>query len=152
MAAAPLDAENGILGKKAEREMFVGPIDPAGDAAGDACAGDGGSAHRIGAPVLCTEYGGVNIAPAKHASASGATQKDWGYTTASDPNDLLARIETLTHGLVRGGHVCGLVYTQLVDVEQEVNGLLTFNREEKLEAAKIKAVVDEAKRIYYSTL
>jgi hypothetical protein len=122
--------------------MFVGPVERAHD------GGDGGAEHRPGAPVLCTEYGGVNI----KGGSGGSTEKDWGYTTASDPNDLLARIETLTHGLVKGGHVCGLVYTQIVDVEQEVNGLLTFDREEKLEAGKVKVLIEEAKRIYYSTL
>jgi len=35
------------------------------------------------------------------------------------------------------------------DIEQEVNGLYSFERKEKLEAKKVKAVVDEVKQIYY---
>lgn len=36
------------------------------------------------------------------------------------------------------------------DIEQEVNGLYTFNREEKLDASKVKAVLDKAIGQYYN--
>lgn len=36
------------------------------------------------------------------------------------------------------------------DIEQEVNGLYTFNREEKLDASRVKAVLDKALQSYYS--
>jgi hypothetical protein len=36
------------------------------------------------------------------------------------------------------------------DIEQEVNGLYTFNREEKLDASKVKAVIDKALGAYYN--
>jgi hypothetical protein len=36
--------------------------------------------------------------------------------------------------------VAGFCYTQLTDVEQEVNGLLTFDRKPKFDPAVIKAV------------
>lgn len=86
--------------------MFVGPIgttDPA-------------TKHRPGAPVICTEFAGVNIA---HASTQGdETQSQggadgWGYTTARDPGDLLSRIEALVKAVSQGSHCCGFVYTQL---------------------------------------
>lgn len=90
----------GILGPKANRQVFVNPIANA----------DSGAQPRAGAPVLCTELGGVNIAPAQ---GEGKGERDWGYTTASDPQDLLKRIERLLMGAVKGGHICGFVYTQL---------------------------------------
>lgn len=71
---------------------------------------DAGSSPLAGAPILCTELGGVNIAPAKDATAG---EKDWGYTTATDAQDLLERVERLIMAVVKGGHCCGLVYTQL---------------------------------------
>lgn len=58
---------------------------------------------------MCTEFGGVNIAPSK----TEGDDRDWGYTTASDSADLLARFEKLVKGVTAGGHCCAFVYTQL---------------------------------------
>lgn len=98
--------EGGILGKKHEgkRDMFLRPITSNGVVL------DSIPSHKEGAPVICTEFGGVNIAP----SASESTgERDWGYTTASDPEDLLLRLEKLIMAVVKGGLSCGFVYTQL---------------------------------------
>jgi hypothetical protein len=90
----------GILGTKlADRDFFVKPT-----------AEDPGTQHRTGAPVICSEFGGVNIAPAVGKEKG---ERDWGYTTASDPQDLLKRIDALVTAVVQGGHICGLVWTQL---------------------------------------
>ncbi|EOD48097.1 putative glycoside hydrolase family 2 protein [Neofusicoccum parvum UCRNP2] len=126
----------GILKPKAERPMFVAPIPGL----------DPGAEHRPGAVVLNTEFGGVNIAP-----ATGDSADEWGYTTASDPQDLLQRIERLMRGVVQGGHSSGFVYTQLADIEQETNGLYSFDRKEKLSAEKVRAVVDEVLKIFYAS-
>lgn len=92
-----------------KRPMFVGPI-----YGPNALVLDPATQHKSGAPVICSEFGGVNIAP---ATGSGTGKKfsteDWGYTTASDSEDLLKRIEKLVLGVVKGGHCCGFVYTQL---------------------------------------
>ncbi|EGE81658.1 hypothetical protein RJZ56_005771 [Blastomyces dermatitidis] len=122
----------GILDKKGGRHTFVG-----------------GSRHRKGAPVMCTELGGVNIAPS-NPNAKG--EGDWGYTTASDPADLLARLERLLMGVVSGGHCCGFVYTQIVDVEQEVNGLYSFDRKAKLKPELVKDINDRAKKVYFESI
>lgn len=138
--------EGGILGKKAGRDLFVPPIQA--ESTRPSYLADPGAQHVPGAPVICTEFGGVNI----KAATKGKGDKDWGYTTASDPSDLLERIEKLMMGLVRGGHVCGFVYTQLADIEQEVNGLLTFDRKFKLDAAKLADVVKRVEQVYYQSL
>ena len=36
--------------------------------------------------------------------------------------------------------MCGFCYTQLYDVEQEVNGLYTYEREPKFDMERIRAV------------
>lgn len=72
---------------------------------------DKGTRHDPGAPIICTECGGVNIALAK--KDAGEETRDWGYTTAADPEDLLKRIERLVKGVAGGGLCCGFVYTQL---------------------------------------
>ncbi|KAH7069046.1 glycoside hydrolase superfamily [Paraphoma chrysanthemicola] len=123
----------GILGEHGGRPMFLAGVD-----------GDEGSEHVSSAPVLCTEFGGVNIARSK----AGDGEREWGYTTATDPKDLLKRIEKMMKGIVDGGHICGFVYTQLTDIEQEVNGLYTIDREEKLDVAEVKRIVDEVKEKY----
>lgn len=71
---------------------------------------DPGSHYTNGAPVICSEFGGVNIVPAK-AADKGA--RDWGYTTASDPEDFLGRLDRLVSAVVKGNYTCGMVYTQL---------------------------------------
>ncbi|TFB05027.1 Beta-galactosidase [Trichoderma ghanense] len=126
-----------ILGPKAGRELFVGEIPGV----------DKGSRHTPGAPMICTECGGINIALAdEHA---GRESRDWGYTTAVDPEDLLKRIERVVKGVAGGGFCCGFVYTQLTDIEQETNGLYTFDRREKLDCAEVKAVMEEAAQMFY---
>ena len=108
---------------------------------------DEGSAHKPGAPVLCTEFGGVNI---KMGGKDTEHAKGWGYTSASDPDDLLKRIEKLCMAIVHRGHCCGFVYTQLTDIEQETNGLYTYDRREKLPAAKVKEVMQLIAATYLS--
>lgn len=51
---------------------------------------------------------------------------------------------------VKNGHVCGIVWTQTTDIEQEQNGLYTWERKEKLPAAELKKVVEKAKEVYLS--
>ncbi|PLB34305.1 glycoside hydrolase family 2 protein [Aspergillus candidus] len=136
------DFENGILGPKdnGHRAMFVEPV-----TAGSVTL-DPGAKHAPGAPVICSEFGGVNIKPPKDVAAS---DRDWGYTTASNAADFLVRLEKLVMGIVKGGFTCGLVYTQLCDVEQEVNGLYAYDRSEKVPPADIKVIMDAAKDYYF---
>ncbi|GAB1209907.1 hypothetical protein APSETT445_008695 [Aspergillus pseudonomiae] len=141
LTATCSDFDNGILGQKSDRDMFVRPIPSAGSQLGDP-----GTQHTPGAPVICSEFGGVNIIPAKGTPAG---ERDWGYTTASNPEDLLSRLEKLVMAVVKGGHTCGLVYTQLCDIEQEVNGLYSYDRKEKVPAARVKAIMDAAHQYYY---
>lgn len=82
-----------ILDLKGDRQMFIA-----------------GASPDPGAPVLCTEFGGVNIKPGTNEQSS---DRDWGYTTANDSKDLLERFRKLVMGIVEGGHCCGFVYTQL---------------------------------------
>ncbi|KAJ5647049.1 hypothetical protein N7490_003421 [Penicillium lividum] len=136
--------EGGILAPKAGHEMFTKPI--YSGFAGHTLL-DPGAQHKAGAPVICTEFGGVNIAPAKDGKKAG--ERDWGYTTAADVEDFLVRYEKLVMGVVKGGHSCGIVYTQLCDIEQEVNGLYSYDRKEKVPVARVKAIMDAAKNYYY---
>ncbi|KAI1843329.1 hypothetical protein JX266_010503 [Neoarthrinium moseri] len=120
------------------RRMFVQPI-----------PGDEGTQHKAGAPIICTEFGGVNIAP---AAGTDKGERDWGYTTATDPADLLKRIDALVTAVVQGGYTSGFVYTQLTDIEQEVNGLYAFDRREKIDPAEVKKIFDKGAKVYYDAV
>jgi hypothetical protein len=122
----------GILGAHGGRPLFLAAV-----------GNDSGSSHTATAPVICTEFGGINIA---REGAGG--QRDWGYTTATDSKDLLKRIEKMMTGIVDGGHVCGFVYTQLTDIEQEVNGLYTPDRKEKLDSSEVRKMVERVMEKY----
>jgi beta-galactosidase/beta-glucuronidase len=77
-------------------------------------------------PVLLTEFGGLACAQ------PGSSAEAWGYDTAADAADLERRIGDLV-GVVRAIPAFGgFVWTQLTDVQQEVNGLLRFDRTPKL--------------------
>ena len=91
----------GILAPKSNKEMFTEPMYTG------LHVSDPGAAHASGAPVICTEFGGVNVAQENKG------ERDWGYTTASDAKNLLERFEKLLMAIVEGGLTCGFVYTQL---------------------------------------
>jgi hypothetical protein len=93
---------NSILASVGDRPLFVRPIADS--------IGEERNSNPPVAPILCTEFGGLNISPAKGSEAKSG---DWGYITASDADDLLKRLEGLCMGIVQGGLICGFVYTQL---------------------------------------
>ena len=39
-------------------------------------------------------------------------------------------------------NICGFCYTQLTDVQQEVNGLLDAERREKVDAGRIRKILN----------
>ena len=82
-----------------------------------------------GEPILITEFGGIAF------SGDG-----WGYSTVADANEFLERYESLIDALLRSAPVQGFCYTQLTDVEQEVNGLLTYDRRPKADLARIREI------------
>ncbi|KAL1586703.1 hypothetical protein WHR41_04487 [Cladosporium halotolerans] len=108
---------------------------------------DAGSAHTPHAPVFCSEFGGVNIT----SGASGADphhERGWGYTTASSTDDLLARFAALCGAVVHSGLCGGFVYTQTTDIEQETNGLYTYDRRPKMPAEQVRGIVAKAAETY----
>lgn len=87
-----------------------------------------------GEPVLITEYGGI-------AMQSDAQNGAWGYGEgAKGEEEFLARYRDLAKGIYALKNVQGFCYTQLTDVQQEVNGLLYANRNSKFNKEKIRAI------------
>jgi len=124
------------------RNMWLGPIyHPDG-------THDEGSKHQRGAPIMCTEFGGVNVAVENDHSRKG----NWGYTTASSSQDLLKRTDEIIMAVVKEGHVCGVVWTQLTDIEQEMNGLYSYDRKPKVSPQEMAKVIERVKQAYLGQL
>ena len=100
----------------------------------DQGGGDVRSVHNYFRPLtvekddrafVISEYGGMNCQIAEH-SMSGEV---YGYQTVSEEEfagkfkELMDRIRSL-----EGEGLCGAVYTQVSDIEEETNGLLTYDR------------------------
>ncbi|PWZ00855.1 glycoside hydrolase [Testicularia cyperi] len=94
-------------------------------------------------PILCTEFGGLGLRVDNVSKTEGGVA--WGYANASSQDDFLRQFEQQVRALVKHGVVQGFCYTQLADVEQEVNGLLTADRKFKLDPNKVKAILDSVR-------
>lgn len=70
----------------------------------------------------------------------------WGYGDGpKTEEEFIERYEYLTKALINSPYVCGFCYTQLYDVEQEVNGLYTYERKPKFDMEKIKRITQAKK-------
>nr|WP_253945518.1 glycoside hydrolase family 2 TIM barrel-domain containing protein [Nocardioides sp. zg-DK7169] len=92
--------------------------------------------------LALTEYGGYALPVPGHVWGEGS----FGYRKMRTPDDLLAAFERLHDEqllpAVRQG-LAAIVYTQVSDVEDELNGLTTYDREvTKLPAERVRAVLD----------
>lgn len=85
-----------------------------------------------GEPILITECGGINY--------NSDEKNNWGYTSASSEEDYLSQYEHVISGIMSSDIIYGFCYTQLSDVEQETNGLLTYDRKPKCDPKRIKAI------------
>lgn len=89
-----------------------------------------------GEPVLVTEFGGLRVA------GSGG----WGWLEVGDRAEFQQSYRGLVDGLMDPGPVEGFCYTQLTDVEQEQNGLLTAGRAPKVEPELMRPITQTPKR------
>ena len=84
-----------------------------------------GRQHYNGEPTFVSEYGGIKW-------AADAQYKSWGYgEDVHNETDFAARYAGLTTALTGNRKMFGFCYTQLYDVEQEQNGLFTYDRAPK---------------------
>ncbi len=91
--------------------------------------------HYQGAPVFLSEFGGV--AYVLPEDRSSVPEDAWGYSEERDPAAALSRMKSLYYAISQIPKIAGICYTQLYDVEQEVNGLLTYDRRLKFDPAVI---------------
>jgi beta-galactosidase/beta-glucuronidase len=91
-----------------------------------------------GEPILISEFGGI---------AFGEEDGEgWGYARVYSSEELLERYGDLISALLESKIVAGFCYTQLTDVEQEINGLLTYDRRPKAGLERICEITTKKKR------
>jgi len=87
-------------------------------------------------PDLCfiSEYGGIWWNPQD-------TENGWGYgERPKTPEEFIERYRALTTVLLSDKRLCAFCYTQLTNIEQEVNGLYYYDRKPKFDPAIIKEI------------
>lgn len=94
-------------------------------------------------PLLISECGGYVRKIEGHLWKSYG---GYGYGTAKSREELTRRIEALYEEMVLpsiADGACGCIYTQLSDVEGEINGLYTYDRKVcKVEKERIRAIAE----------
>lgn len=91
-----------------------------------------------GTPLYLSEFGGIAFIP----SGAQVPTQAWGYSGVEKTADAaLARLGGLYEAIARLPFA-GICYTQLTDVEQEINGLMTYDRRMKFDPAKLKRLND----------
>lgn len=107
-----------------------------------------GSEYK-GQPVVLTECGGITL---KNEKISGTSMEDairqedkeWGYTSASN-EDFLNEYARIVGAIYDSELLNGFCYTQLTDVEQETNGLLTSDHRYKFDPEEIRKINERKK-------
>ena len=91
-----------------------------------------------GQPYWVSEYGGIWWNPEQE------DPRGWGYgDRPCTVEEFVRRYRTLTEALLRNPRMWGFCYTQLYDIEQEVNGLYYYDRSPKF----APEVMEEIRRI-----
>jgi Glycosyl hydrolases family 2, TIM barrel domain/Glycosyl hydrolases family 2, sugar binding domain len=89
-----------------------------------------------GQPVVVSEFGGLRTA------GSGG----WGWLEVADERAFVESYGALIDAFMQPGPVEGFCYTQLTDVQQEQNGLLTEDRKPKVDPAALRPLTLTPKR------
>ncbi len=94
-----------------------------------------------GQPYFVSEYGGIWWNPGQE------DDKAWGYggvqARPRSEDEFVARYRALTETLLGHPRMCAFCYTQLYDIEQEVNGLYTYDRRQKFDPQLIRVVNEQ---------
>jgi beta-galactosidase/beta-glucuronidase len=89
-----------------------------------------------GAPLYLSEFGGIAYIPEGHKVPEAA----WGYSGVEKTAEAaLDRLRGLYRAIARSPFA-GICYTQITDVEQEINGLMTYDRKPKFDSKLLREI------------
>ena len=90
-----------------------------------------------GSPFALTEFGGIAFIPPGHQVPKEA----WGYSGVEKTAEAaLERLRGLYAAIAKIPAFAGLCYTQITDVEQEINGLITYDRKPKFDVKVVREI------------
>lgn len=93
-----------------------------------------------GQPIIISEFGGT-------AFVKDTVGENWGYGVGvNDLEEFYARFGSLIEAIDSLPYSCGYCYTQVTDVQQEVNGLLDFDHKPKFDKERIKSILNKSGR------
>lgn len=94
-------------------------------------------------PLFVSECGGYQYMVKDHFLG----EKEYGYGACKDSDELTARIEEMYEKMILpyiADGVCGCIYTQLSDVEGEINGMYTYDRKVcKADKKRMQAIAEK---------
>jgi beta-galactosidase/beta-glucuronidase len=97
-----------------------------------------GAAYN-GSPFVLTEFGGIAF-----RLGPKAADNEWGYSGVEPTREaFLSRLDGLLKAVRANPAWAGYCYTQLTDVEQEINGLMTYDRKPKVEPEVYKKILGQ---------
>ncbi len=100
-----------------------------------------GDAKYRGQPIVLSEVGGFLLIP---DVPEGELDRLYSaYGSHRTPEELLEKYRDIMRGMADVGILAGFCYTQLTDIEQEINGLLYYDRTPKVPLEEVKRIHDE---------
>ena len=100
-----------------------------------------GSRYR-GQPIVLSEVGGFSAIPPDIPPEKRDLLYNF-YDSFKTTEELLEKYRDLMKGISSLEFLAGFCYTQLTDIEQEINGLLTYDRKPKGDPKEIATIHDE---------
>ncbi len=91
-----------------------------------------------GQPYWVSEYGGIKYIP-----FGDRVEGSWGYgDAAKSEEEFIDRYIGITEAMMKNPETWAFCYTQIYDVEQEVNGLYTYERKCKFSKEGVKKICE----------
>ena len=102
-------------------------------------------------PIVLSEFGGYSMKVSGHVFNE---EKEFGYKKFKTQEDFVKALEKLylkkLLPLIKKG-LSGCIYTQVSDVEEEINGLVTYDRAvQKIPTEKMREINDKLKAVWES--
>jgi hypothetical protein len=94
-------------------------------------------ARYNGSPFVMTEFGGIAF-----RMGTPRADNEWGYSGVEPTREaFLTRLDGLVKALRSNPVWAGYCYTQITDVEQEINGLMTYDRQPKADPEVLRKIL-----------
>ena len=94
-----------------------------------------------GEPFFVSEFGGIRW-------DENGDSEGWGYgDEPKSKEEFILRLKGLTDALLENDKIFGFCYTQLYDVEQEINGLYTYSRKAKFDSKILSEIIAKKAKI-----